>query len=107
MTNLEQIKLPKEFIQVTDETYVSIWGNRHERDGWYKVIHGRERVIQFFKIENGDCHRLDGPAFIQVNYYGGLVIDAQFCVKNRYMQQEEYWKHPLVVEHTFKKIIEL
>ena len=53
-------------------------------------------------IQNGEFHRLDGHA----------VIDIQFKTPRYYIHGREYglkdyWKHPFVIQHKLKMIMDL
>lgn len=56
---------------------------------------------QVFWMKKGTLHRIDGPA----------VIDScnrkSFYVHGDLLTEEEYWGHPLVVDHKLKRILEL
>jgi len=51
--------------------------------------------------QNNEWHRLDGPARIYKNRY------KIFLINDDMFSEEEYWCHPLVVQNTIKKILEL
>lgn len=45
-------------------------------------------------------HRLGGPAAYN---NGGLI---QFWIYDQYYKEQDYWNHPLVVEHKLKEILQ-
>ena len=51
--------------------------------------------------QNNELHRLDGPARIYKDRY------KIFLINDDMFSEEEYWCHPLVVQNTIKKILEL
>lgn len=50
--------------------------------------------IGFF--QNSIYHRLDGPAFI---YPPGKVLEPDFIINGHAISEENFWKHPLVLNY--------
>lgn len=50
-----------------------------------------------------DYHRLDGPAIIDPS---GRESPT-FWINDKGIRENEFWKHPLVIENTLQKILEL
>lgn len=48
-------------------------------------------------------HRLDGPGAI--NSFHQPEYDHQYWLNNQYMTKEQYYKHPIVIEHRVKTIM--
>lgn len=56
-------------------------------------------------FNDGRLHRLDGPARI----YDGTIA-GEYYINSQYFfygNLKAYWNHPLVVNHTINKILEL
>lgn len=56
---------------------------------------------QVFWMKNGNFHRLDGPAIVE---YHGI---KSYYINHRVMSKENYYSHPLVIQHKLDKILQL
>lgn len=73
-------------------------------DGGYVAI-GWD--IIYYHSYNNILHRLDGPAYIFDNIHKLQPKIQEFYIHGNYCTEENFWKHPLVVKNTFKKILEI
>lgn len=56
---------------------------------------------QIFWMKNGSFHKLDGPAIIDA------ISGIEYYITNRFLNEQQFWQHPLVINHKLNKIINL
>lgn len=49
---------------------------------------------------NNKAHNICGPFQI-------FGLERHYCINDKRLSEEEYWKHPLVLEHKLNKILEV
>lgn len=70
-----------------------------------KIIHREDGPAIIFSngvkywFNHGKIHRLDGPA---CTYNSG---EKEFWINDQFYSEEQYWKHPLILEHLMNQII--
>jgi len=67
---------------------------KHHRVGGPAVV---QKYLQKWFFE-GKRHRLDGPAYVHEDFIEYYIDDVVYM-------EEDYWKHPLVVEAKLNKIL--
>lgn len=76
-------------------------GKLHREDGPARIFDDQTIVIWAYK---GMYHRIGGPAIV---YIDDRLCDNLYYIHGHQYDKENYWKHPLVVQHKLNEIKKL
>jgi len=83
---------------------------QYMKEYWFKkntILHREDGPAVICKkgrkewLQNDMLHRLDGPAIVHDSG------EEYYFIEDNPITDEEYWNHPLVIEHKLNKILKL